>query len=301
MKPTLDLAKLRSAFEKHLDHYMMSLDAPLEMIKPMLYSLQGGGKRLRPLLLLAVIQIQDPERLQAGMSSALALEYIHTYSLIHDDLPAMDDDELRRGQPTSHIQFDEATAILAGDALVTDAFGLIAEDESNPPALVVQLLNLLSKAAGSVGMVAGQLKDMQAEDQEISYEALKQIHQLKTGCLFTFAIQAGALIAGMEPSDMKVLLKFAYHYGVAYQIHNDLADVLADSSQTGKTQNHDQAIGKSTYPGILGLERALRELDQELAQGKKALEQLSRLTGKPFSDLSIFLDFIRIDQTGGKA
>ncbi|MBG9978382.1 polyprenyl synthetase family protein [Ruoffia tabacinasalis] len=290
-----DLNDLRNVFETELDEHIRLLQTPIEMLKPMIYSLKGGGKRLRPLLLLAILNAESEKHMKKGATTAVALEFIHTYSLIHDDLPAMDNDDLRRGQPTAHIKFDEATAILAGDALLTDAFSLISDDSKLKSKQKVKIMSLLSSAAGSHGMVAGQLGDMQAENKEITLEELNQIHEFKTGKLFTFATQAAAIIGEFSPEIEELLVNFGETFGVLYQIHNDLLDVIDDSTLSGKGHSSDEFNKKSTYPNLLGLEESKEVLGQEREKAEKIIEKITKLSGTDYSILNKFLSFTDID------
>lgn len=289
-----DIHTLRDIFERALKDRVRYTMTPIELLTPMVYSLQNGGKRLRPTMLLTVLAIQSPDQIKLGLNTGMALEFIHTYSLIHDDLPAMDNDDLRRGQPTNHIQFGEATAILAGDALLTDAFDLIASDDYLSDRQKVRLTAHLSKAAGSLGMVAGQLADMQSDNQNISLAQLRQIHSLKTGKLFTFAVEAGAIIANLSEDIALELVTFSEHFGRAYQIHNDLMDVVGTTDQTGKQTQADAVLEKSTYPQLMGLEGAKQELASELQQAVACLERLSKQTGKDYLALAPFLDYLQL-------
>ncbi|MCW6661053.1 polyprenyl synthetase family protein [Aerococcaceae bacterium NML201209] len=289
-----DIHTLRDIFERALKDRVRYTMTPIELLTPMVYSLQNGGKRLRPTLLLTVLAIQSPDQIKLGLNTGMALEFIHTYSLIHDDLPAMDNDDLRRGQPTNHIQFGEATAILAGDALLTDAFDLIVGDDYLSDRQKVRLTTHLSKAAGSLGMVAGQLADMQSDNQNISLAQLRQIHSLKTGKLFTFAVEAGAIIANLSEDIALELVTFSEHFGRAYQIHNDLMDVVGTTDQTGKQTQADAVLEKSTYPQLMGLEGAKQELASELQQAVACLERLSKQTGKDYLALAPFLDYLQL-------
>ena len=290
-----DLNDLRNVFETELDKHIRLLQTPIEMLKPMIYSLKGGGKRLRPLLLLAILNAESEKHMKKGATTAVALEFIHTYSLIHDDLPAMDNDDLRRGQPTAHIKFDEATAILAGDALLTDAFSLISDDSKLKSKQKVKIISLLSSAAGSHGMVAGQLGDMQAENKEITLEELNRIHEFKTGKLFTFATQAAAIIGEFSPEIEELLVSFGETFGVLYQIHNDLLDVIDDSTLSGKGHSSDEFNKKSTYPNLLGLEESKEVLGQEREKAEKIIEKITKLSGTDYSILNKFLSFTDID------
>ncbi|MBA2173646.1 polyprenyl synthetase family protein [Halobacillus locisalis] len=233
----------------------------------MLYSIKAGGKRLRPILLMATADAfgAKPEK---TMAVAAALEMIHTYSLIHDDLPAMDNDDLRRGKPTSHKQFDEATAILAGDALLTLSSQIITEDPTLTDAERVFLVRELSKASGARGMVEGQMQDMLSEDKAITLEQLEWIHTNKTGQLLKFAIVAGAYIGEGSPEQLADMTKMGEALGLIFQIQDDILDVTGDADKLGKPVGSDEGNHKSTYPQLLGLEGAKKQKDHyvELAQ-----------------------------------
>ncbi|MGX7109385.1 polyprenyl synthetase family protein [Facklamia miroungae] len=280
---------LRTQFEQALQDQVVSMHSPLEMVKPMVYSLNSGGKRLRPLLLLTVVAILNKEKVDKAISTAIALEFIHTYSLIHDDLPAMDDDEVRRGQPTSHVKFDEATAILAGDALQADAFAILAQDESLQDHQKVALLTELAHAAGSSGMVAGQLYDIQAENKNIEFDKLQQIHLMKTGLLFIFAMKAASIIVEVDQEVANLMTKFGQHYGVAYQIHNDLKDVVDLNEEVDSLAYSDIINQKSTYPSLLGIQAAKESLIEEIRLARVALESLETVCHKSFQALDNFL------------
>lgn len=291
----LNISSIHAEFEKSLDSYVLHSDVSTEMLKPMVYSLKGGGKRLRPIMLLATLAIYDPQLVKFGMSTAIALEYIHTYSLIHDDLPAMDNDELRRGNPTNHIQFNEATAILAGDALLTDAFAIIAEDENLKAKQKVQLIASLSKAAGSRGMVAGQLKDVTGKSDKMTLKELEKVHALKTGCLFIYPFQAASIILNLESKAEKLLEKFGDSFGIAYQIHNDLKDIIGTPSERGKKNRSDIELNKATYPALLGVDGAVEALNEEIKKAKITLKRLTKLTGNSFDQLEIFLEYLELE------
>jgi geranylgeranyl diphosphate synthase type II len=240
----------------------------------MLYSIHAGGKRIRPLLLAATVaSFRKPMTLGAYQTAA-ALEMIHTYSLIHDDLPAMDDDALRRGKPANHTVYGEALAILAGDGLLTAAFQLLslADIESNKKIL---LLQQLSQAAGTAGMVAGQAADIQGENQQLTLEELIAVHERKTGELIRFAVIAGGILADQTEEVIDLLDQFARHLGLAFQIRDDLLDVTSTTEALGKIVHRDDALAKSTYPALLGLEGAHQALTDELTQAYARLNELS--------------------------
>lgn len=236
------------------------------------YSLDADGKRLRPLLLLAVIEsFQNP--VSYGFPAAAALEMIHTYSLIHDDLPAMDDDALRRGKPTNHIQFDEATAILAGDAILTLAFEVIT-DKDLAAETKVQLTRLLAQTAGYQGMVGGQKADLDGENSDLSLEEIEQIHLRKTGALIRFATVGGGLISNQPNEILSKLADFSKELGIAYQIRDDILDIVGTEEELGKGVATDAELGKSTYPSLLGLEGSYAALDAHLNKGKEILKDI---------------------------
>ncbi|WP_088006377.1 polyprenyl synthetase family protein [Indiicoccus explosivorum] len=261
------------AVQEELGRLIASLDIPAGLKESMNYSLQAGGKRIRPILLLAVIAekgLHIPEAIKV----ACAVEMIHTYSLIHDDLPCMDDDDLRRGMPTNHKVFGEATAVLAGDALLTYSFGLIARLGGIRGEDRLLLIDLLSTAAGAEGMVGGQLLDMEGEERALTIGELEQVHRMKTGALLTFSAVAGAILAGCRDEEMRHYTDFGRHLGLAFQIQDDILDVTGSSEELGKTAGKDAASDKSTYPGLLTLEGAREKLGYHSRAAKEALEKL---------------------------
>jgi geranylgeranyl diphosphate synthase type II len=247
-----------------------------QLKKAMLYSIKAGGKRLRPLLVLSTIAAFGKAIDKGALQVAAALEMVHTYSLIHDDLPAMDDDDLRRGQPTNHKVFGEAYAILAGDGLLTAAFQLISVSQV-PLTEKVLLLQQLSKAAGTQGMVAGQAGDIQGETQALSLAELAAVHEKKTGTLIEFALIAGGVLAQQPEEVVALLAKFAQHYGLAFQIRDDLLDVTSSEQVLGKKVGRDHELNKSTYPSLLGLEGAKTALTQQLEAGRQTLVLLQEM------------------------
>lgn len=279
-------AGLRERIESQLDAALPPpTDDPRRLHQAMRHSVLGGGKRMRPLLVHAAGAVfgADPHHLDAP---AMAVELIHAYSLVHDDLPAMDDDALRRGKPTTHIAFDEATAILAGDALQSRAYSLLAEAPL-PAELRVQCLQTLAHAAGAAGMCGGQALDIDATGQMQSLQALTRMHALKTGALIRAAVRMGALCGQAPVTELQRLDRFADALGLAFQVRDDILDVEASSEQLGKTAGKDVAQDKSTFPALLGMEGAkarLRELsaamDEALAgygEEADALRALGRL------------------------
>jgi farnesyl diphosphate synthase len=249
----------RDRIEHHLHASLPDPDAtPKGLHQAMRYAALGGGKRMRPLLVYAAGHLfaADEDLLDAP---AAAVELIHAYSLVHDDLPAMDDDDMRRGRPTTHIAFDEATAILAGDALQTRAFELLAAAPL-APALAVDCLRTLATASGAAGMCGGQALDIDATGQQQSVADLERMHALKTGALIRAAVRMGALCGGANDADLARLDVFANALGLAFQVRDDILDVEASSEQLGKTAGKDQAQDKSTFPALLGMDGAKARL-----------------------------------------
>jgi farnesyl diphosphate synthase len=235
----------------------------------MRYAVFAGGKRLRPFLVLqtAALHGADPA---GALRAACAIEVLHTYSLVHDDLPAMDDDDLRRGQPTTHRKFDEATAILAGDGLLTLAFELLAEPETHTSGGVrAELVARLARAAGSEGMIGGQMIDIEAPNNTLGPDQVIELQQKKTGALFEFSCAAGGVLAGASAADLTRLQAYAQDFGLAFQISDDLIDVLSTAETAGKQVGKDAAAGKATLVSLWGVERAQSEAER-LAQRASA-------------------------------
>lgn len=245
---------------------------PENLKKSMLYSLEAGGKRLRPILLFASYQAFNRE-IKPAISSAIALEMIHTYSLIHDDLPAMDDDDYRRGQLTNHKVFNEATAILAGDGLLTYSFEVISNDPILSAEQKLRIMQDLSKASGPKGMVAGQILDLEAEHRTVTLSELEQVHALKTGELLRFAIATGAYLSGASNRQIAQLEKFAYYLGLIFQVQDDILDITGDEEKIGKAIGSDEENEKSTYPKLLGLDGAIQKKNDYVNKAKEALKQ----------------------------
>lgn len=274
-----ELELRKKLVEGALEKYVV-LDAyPAIIHEAMYYATFNGGKRIRPIMVMegAVLAGISPELV---MPTACALELIHSYSLVHDDLPAMDNDDMRRGKPTCHIKFGEDMAILTGDALLTLAFELIASNadiDGIEYKNVVKVIRKVAKAAGSQGMIGGQVLDLQAEGKSIDYDDLKNLHSLKTGQLFRAALTAGAILGGMGADKLVRLEKYAYHYGLAFQITDDILDVKGDATLIGKPIGSDEKNDKTTFPKLFGLEKSL-----ELAQDNIAicLENLEEFDDK---------------------
>ncbi|MEO5362365.1 MAG: polyprenyl synthetase family protein [Magnetococcus sp. DMHC-8] len=288
------------AFEQYLSSRRALVEEALERLLPwqhsasgqllaaMRYSLLAGGKRLRPILVLACGDAlgHGPERL---LPFACAMECIHTYSLIHDDLPAMDDDALRRGRPTCHVQFDEATAILAGDALLTMAFELAAQPIPDvAPSESLALVRLLAQGAGMAGMVGGQMLDMISEKRQISLQELQVVHACKTGALIRVACEAGARLGGATPDQRQRLIEYGEAVGLAFQIMDDILDETGDSQTLGKATGQDRQSAKATYPALLGLHDARQEAERQVARAEAALAPFAS-RAEPLRQLARFV------------
>ncbi len=273
------LSSRRTLIDSELDRLIpKETDEPAPVHAAIRWSVFAGGKRFRPALLLAIGQTFGAP-VAALLRPACALEMIHTYSLIHDDLPAMDNDDLRRGQLTCHIKFGEATAILAGDALQALAFQTIAEDELLRPDLRVRLIAEISRAAGTPeGMVAGQAHDLAAESTDVSSSELKLIHQLKTGALIRAAARCGAIIAGANATELEAVTEYATNLGLLFQITDDLLDVTSTAEELGKTPGKDARARKATYPALYGLEATRAQLEVVHNHVCRALERIERQT-----------------------
>lgn len=255
------------------DQKVTALDTEHEssntVLDAMRYAALSGGKRLRPFLTVASSNLFGVSG-DSAVTAAAAVELIHTYSLVHDDLPAMDDDDLRRGKPSCHIKFGEAAAILAGDALLTYAFEILVEENTHPdPSVRCQLVRAVSRAAGQQGMVGGQMMDVEAENEELNVDQIIRLQRLKTGELFAISCEIGAIL-GKAPQNMRTVLRaYAHDLGLAFQITDDLLDAEGTREDTGKEVNKDKRAGKATLVSVLGIERA-REQAVRLAEQAKA-------------------------------
>ncbi|MBU8574741.1 farnesyl-diphosphate synthase [Bacillus pumilus] len=269
------LTTRKQAIEDYLFTYVQELTIPEDLKSSMLYSLKAGGKRLRPVLVLALLNAYGKNE-EDGIPVGCAVEMIHTYSLIHDDLPCMDDDDLRRGKPTNHKVYGEATAVLAGDALLTESFRLITSQLSSGVSAdkKLRIVDELVKSAGALGMVGGQFDDMGAEQKQVSLAELESIHARKTGKLLTFSVAAGAMLAGASDDDIEKLREFSYHIGIAFQIRDDILDLEGSEEKIGKRVGSDTANEKSTYPSLLTLSGAKEKLHEHITRAKEIVSNL---------------------------
>jgi len=251
------LARAAAEVERVVDALIPTSDLPeSRLFASMRYAVLGGGKRLRPFLVLSAGDLFDVPR-ERSLRAGAAIEMIHSYSLVHDDLPAMDDSDLRRGRPTTHIQFDEATAILAGDALLTQAFEVMADPATHPdPETRCRLTTALARAAGPLGMVGGQQLDLVAETTRFDLDTTSRLQRMKTGDMIAVSVEAGAILGGASEEDTAVLRAYAHDIGLAFQIVDDLLDVEGDEAETGKSLRRDEAAGKATFVSLLGIDGA---------------------------------------------
>ena len=272
-----------------MDRLIPKGDGPeTQVFEAMRYSALAGGKRLRPFLVLSSADLFGVER-SNSIRVAAAVEMVHTYSLIHDDLPAMDDDDLRRGLPTCHKKFDEATAILAGDGLLTLAFEVISGEATHSNARVrIELALEMAKAIGGQGMVGGQMLDLVAEDREFDVPEITRLQRMKTGALIAYSCQAGAILGNATEHQHHLLLAYAHDLGLSFQIVDDLLDVEGDAEEMGKATNKDAEAGKATYVSLLGVERAKEQAAILADQAIKHLEVFEE-KGNFLRDLADFV------------
>ncbi len=288
---TAYLEEKRQRIEDALEQYLPAADTyPAVIHEAMRYSVFAGGKRLRPVLLLMTAEMfgKDPTSM---LFAAAAIEMLHTYSLIHDDLPAMDNDDLRRGRPTSHKVYGEDIAILAGDALLTRAFETMCHPDHTAgcsPASILAATHELAAAAGSRGMVGGQVLDMQAERRQITAEELDYIHQHKTAKLLTAALRMGAILSEAGPPQLEAVTEYGTSIGLAFQIVDDILDIEGNSEELGKNTHSDREHHKATYPSLHGLEHS-KTLTQELIQRAKISLHLFGEQASPFFSLADFI------------
>lgn len=285
------LAERIAMVDKALDHWLPVEDIlPASLHRSMRYSVFAGGKRIRPVLAIAACEAVGGEA-EAALPVAGALEMIHTYSLVHDDLPAMDDDDFRRGRPTNHKVFGEATAILAGDALLTEAFILLSHPDATArlaPGVCRRVIQVIARAAGSQGMVGGQVVDMESEGKPFDFPTLEYIHTRKTGALILASIQSGALVGGADDAAYAALTRYGSAAGLAFQIADDILDIVGNQEELGKDVGSDEARGKATYPALLGIEESRRRARELRDIALEALEPL----GTPADPLREIAHFI---------
>ncbi|MBS0994820.1 polyprenyl synthetase family protein [Gluconobacter cerinus] len=276
-------ATTSTSLKEALAHACTDIEATIDALLPMVpgdesilleamrYAALGGGKRLRGFLAVEVASLFGADR-QAALRVAASVELLHAYSLVHDDLPSMDDDDLRRGRPSTHRQFDEAIAILAGDALQTRAFEILLEDETSSDATIRSNLALaLARASGAAGMVGGQVIDIRGEGRALPLDEVRRLHALKTGALIRYAAESGAILAGVTDDRRDAIVAYGQNLGTAFQVADDVLDTTASAEELGKTAGKDEASGKSTYVSLLGIDGARAEARRLSDQAREAL------------------------------
>lgn len=265
-----------------------------DLIEAILYSVDAGGKRVRPLIFLELLEGFGVALTDAHYDVAAALEMIHTGSLIHDDLPAMDNDDYRRGRLTNHKKFNEATAILAGDSLFLDPYDLVANAELSAE-VKVALIAELAHASGTYGMVGGQMLDMEGEERKLSLSELQLIHANKTGKLLTFPVVAAGIVAGLADEDIKNLRKAGSLIGLAFQVRDDILDVTASFEEIGKTPKKDLLADKATYPSLLGLDKSYDILNESLDEAVAIFQKLSETQGLQTEKIAEMIERLRLN------
>lgn len=287
------ISELKSTIDDYLGTHLAADVDQDTLYSSMRYSLMAGGKRLRPALTLATVEMLGGTVNDDVMHAATALELLHTYSLIHDDLPAMDNDDLRRGKPTNHCRYGAGMATLAGDGLLTLAFQWVS-DNNLPAPIRAELTLALAQAAGPAGMVAGQARDIEGEGQQLALDQLRYLHRQKTGALLRYAVLAGGIITNQPRPVKAALADFGAQFGLAFQIYDDLMDVLGTTAQMGKAVHKDAGEHKNTYPGLLGTTGAKDQLHQALQATKTAQTKLGQLTGRSFAGYDQFLAYFKL-------
>ena len=286
----LYLKKKKKIIDNFLSNYIASKkkqrECPAKLSEAMGYALMAGGKRVRPILAVAAYEAAGGTS-KSMVPVAASLELIHTYSLIHDDLPAMDNDDFRRNKPTTHKVFGEGTAILAGDALLTDAFNIIAKTKADP-ATLIKVIGELSYGAGPDGMVGGQTVDLMLEGKKAAKKDLIYIHSHKTGALIRASIRIGAIMAGCSPAVLKALTEYGDNVGLAFQIADDILDIIGTKEEMGKTTGADDARGKNTYPSTFGLEESHKKAEKLVNDSLKAIQYLNK-KAEPLAEIARYI------------
>ena len=289
---TKKVAQYQDLINDYLEHHVRA-DVDQETLSAsMTYSLMAGGKRLRPALTLTTTEMLGAPITQSVLKAACALELLHTYSLIHDDLPAMDDDPLRRGKATNHVRFGAGMATLAGDGLLTLAFQWLSEN-GLPVVIRLRLVQALAEAAGPAGMVAGQARDIHYTGRKLSLAELRYLHRQKTGALLRYAVEAGGIITNQSEPVMAALSSFGANYGLAFQIYDDILDLTSTPEQLGKATQKDAGENKNTYPSLLGLAGAKQQLEKALTAARHDQSKLAAVSQRSFDGYDEFLSYFK--------
>lgn len=279
----------RELVDSNIEYHLNKLEYPNVIAEGMRYSVLNGGKRLRPILLLMVLELFD-KKIDLGLPIAVAIEMIHSYSLVHDDLPALDNDDYRRGKLTTHKKFGEAEAILIGDALLTHSFSVITDETKGVASdKLVKIIGMVSRYAGINGMIGGQTVDIESEKKKVSLETLKYIHENKTGKLIKLPVEIGAIISEATEEEYKALENYADGIGLAFQIKDDILDIEGDFEKIGKPIGSDLELEKTTYPSIFGIEKSKEILKEVISEAKRSLNIFPDEKIKVFLELADYI------------
>ncbi|ERT68412.1 polyprenyl synthetase family protein [Cetobacterium somerae] len=279
----------RELVDSNIEYHLNKLEYPNVIAEGMRYSVLNGGKRLRPILLLMVLELFD-KKIDLGLPIAVAIEMIHSYSLVHDDLPALDNDDYRRGKLTTHKKFGEAEAILIGDALLTHSFSVITDETKGVASdKLVKIIGMVSRYAGINGMIGGQTVDIESEKKKVSLETLKYIHENKTGKLIKLPVEIGAIISEATEEEYKALENYADGIGLAFQIKDDILDIEGDFEKIGKPIGSDLELEKTTYPSIFGIEKSKEILKEVISDAKRSLNIFPDEKIKVFLELADYI------------
>ena len=279
----------RELVDSNIEYHLNKLEYPNVIAEGMRYSVLNGGKRLRPILLLMVLELFD-KKIDLGLPIAVAIEMIHSYSLVHDDLPALDNDDYRRGKLTTHKKFGEAEAILIGDALLTHSFSVITDETKGVASdKLVKIIGMVSRYAGINGMIGGQTVDIESEKKKVSLETLKYIHENKTGKLIKLPMEIGAIISEATEEEYKALENYADGIGLAFQIKDDILDIEGDFEKIGKPIGSDLELEKTTYPSIFGIEKSKEILKEVISGAKRSLNIFPDEKIKVFLELADYI------------
>ena len=279
----------RELVDSNIEYHLNKLEYPNVIAEGMRYSVLNGGKRLRPILLLMVLELFD-KKIDLGLPIAVAIEMIHSYSLVHDDLPALDNDHYRRGKLTTHKKFGEAEAILIGDALLTHSFSVITDETKGVASdKLVKIIGMVSRYAGINGMIGGQTVDIESEKKKVSLETLKYIHENKTGKLIKLPVEIGAIISEATEEEYKALENYADGIGLAFQIKDDILDIEGDFEKIGKPIGSDLELEKTTYPSIFGIEKSKEVLKEVISGAKRSLNIFPDEKIKVFLELADYI------------
>lgn len=285
------LKSRRELIDSKIEFYLNKLEYPNVIAEGMRYSVLNGGKRLRPILLLMVLDLYKKD-LKLGIPSAVAIELIHSYSLVHDDLPALDNDDYRRGKLTTHKKFGEAEAILIGDALLTHSFSIVAdESEGVEASKLLKIIGKISRYAGINGMIGGQMVDIESEKKKVSLETLEYIHTNKTGKLLKLPVEIGAIISDATKEEYAALEKYSELIGLAFQIKDDILDIEGDFEKIGKPVGSDLELEKTTYPSIFGIEKSKQILKDVVEEAKNSLGVFQKERVRMFVELADYIAF----------